>query len=936
MEESRGSTPLRTYSALLMFLFWLVSGQPLFAQSLPRIATGGVINAAGFPFRDAPVAPGTIISIYGTNFNQASGIHAGAASATTLPLPTVIDGVQVLLNARPAPLVYVDSSQINAVVPWEVRGASSLTVQTLLNGVPSNLATVALADQAPGVFVVTHVSDGTVVSPSNPAVPGEYLTIYCAGLGNVSNQPATGAAARGSDNLSTTVILPEVHIGSSPANVVFSGLTPGFVGLYQVNVQVPANAPHGNAITVVLSSTGVVSNTVTVGVQSDLASPVQVSLSPSTVTLPASGTQQFTAAVADATDVSVSWSVNGIPGGSSSVGTISTTGLYTAPATAPAGNIVFVSATSAADPAVAGTATVLVRAVAIPQSPVGRYRVSTAGLYVGDIERRGGTGGYASGYLIQHFAEFDSLLGHTVGAEAALQFDAMKGMGVNAITFDLNTVDADATGPFDGGTITPPPACLGNLVLGLDWPQPTAAELTNLKAFFDLAQSKGIRIRLRLSNTHMEEQPPANSQTWLGAILGVVGKHAALDIVTFDGAPHLMGAEYNYTPPICGLPAEPRLDFGPTTVPAQYIKWAIGYAMSLGIPARKLSAEAIVGSLNLEGPAGPNYTDFHVWSPIVTLKSIFDSLGIPDNQRTYAISLYEARRCTASPAPSCTDADPDTSAEQTLQHLYGVIGTGNGARVLATEMGDSSNAANWRAENAMESLVRLMEKYGIEGGSFYWWVNTVPGEADPTVPDAVKRRGVAFVYNPVEKEVVDMGGFHLIAIPNASFEDDLDSQGLQGHWSVSGSGAVAAYFLAQELGQPAVPSRGSYCLRLSTSSTGNSAISATSDAVAVSPGTAYTTAANLRFAWSGDPNPSASPSTRPQVFVAVHYLGANGAPTADPPSIFRYFQENITQGFQTFVFQYTTPNGVQAVRIEVGAVQYGLTTPIVLDVDNLR
>lgn len=192
-----------------------------------------------------------------------------------------------------------------------------------------------------------------------------------------------------------------------------------------------------------------------------------------------------------------------------------------------------------------------------------------------------------------------------------------------------------------------------------------------------------------------------------------------------------------------------------------------------------------------------------------------------------------------------------------------------------------------------------------------------------------------FVYDPVQKEILDWSGFHLTAIPNGSFEDDLDSNGVPTHWALSGKGSASAYYLPPESGQPQVPSRGSYCLRL-TANDSTTAISATSDPIAVTPGTSYTTVANMRFAWSGDPNPSASSSTRPQVFVTIHYLNASGQPASVVSTPFSYFQEDSTQGFQTFVFQYTTPNDARSVQIEVGAARNGLALPIVVDVDNLR
>ena len=131
--------------------------------------------------------------------------------------------------------------------------------------------------------------------------------------------------------------------------------------------------------------------------------------------------------------------------------------------------------------------------------------------FVCDVERRGWAAEYWAGQVIQCINDFDSVVGSTVKQEVELQLDKMVAMGVNTITVELRTT-AGGSGPFV------PPTCPIPSVLGFQWPQPTAMELTNLPAFFDLVHSKGMRILLRLVNTHMEEQPPTNSQTWLGAI----------------------------------------------------------------------------------------------------------------------------------------------------------------------------------------------------------------------------------------------------------------------------------------------------------------------------------------------------------------------------------------------------------------------------------
>jgi len=107
-----------------------------------------------------------------------------------------------------------------------------------------------------------------------------------------------------------------------------------------------------------------------------------------------------------------------------------------------------------------------------------------------------------------------------------------------------------------------------------------------------------------------------------------------------------------------------------------------------------------------------------------------------------------------------------------------------------------------------------------------------------------------------------------------------------------------------------------------------------SQAIPITAGTTYTTAMALRFAWSGDPDPSAAADARPNAYVAFDYFDASGRQLSS--DVTRYFQENSTTGFATFVFHYTPPAGAQTVRIEIGAHRNGLPQPITIDADALR
>jgi uncharacterized protein (TIGR03437 family) len=130
---------------------------------------------------------------------------------------------------------------------------------------------VPLVPFSPGIFAVGG-NQGAVVDPlgrvvdaTNPVMAGSVITIYCSGLGAVSSPQTTGSPS--TTTLSATTTTPTVTIGGVPAPVLFSGLAPGSVGEYQVNVQVPAGTDIGSAVPVALSIGGAMSNVVTIAVR---------------------------------------------------------------------------------------------------------------------------------------------------------------------------------------------------------------------------------------------------------------------------------------------------------------------------------------------------------------------------------------------------------------------------------------------------------------------------------------------------------------------------------------------------------------------------------------------------------------------------------------------------------------------------------------------
>jgi len=229
----------------------------------PTVPTGGLVNAASFA-AGAAVAPGSLASIFGSNFGPTTPL-----GADKIPLPTVLGEVKALIGGTAAPLIFASDTQINCQVPFELAGQTTATLVVQRGNVASATVNLSLAPSAPGIFTATlgTRTQGAILNansslntPQNPARPGEIVQIFATGQGAVSNTPATGAAAS-SSALSVTAATPTVLIGGKQANVVWSGLTPGLVGLWQVNTVVPADVTPGDSLSVQIVHGNALSNT---------------------------------------------------------------------------------------------------------------------------------------------------------------------------------------------------------------------------------------------------------------------------------------------------------------------------------------------------------------------------------------------------------------------------------------------------------------------------------------------------------------------------------------------------------------------------------------------------------------------------------------------------------------------------------------------------
>jgi uncharacterized protein (TIGR03437 family) len=226
-------------------------------NAVPVLTPNGTLHSFD-PLVGAALAPGTIVAIYGQN------LAALAAQPASIPLPTAFNGTSVIVGGMQAPLYYVSPTQINAQIPFELQPGNQYDVLVSANGALTNsqpiqlsAATPGLAAFANGTLIAQH-SDGSLVSQTSPAMGGEYLVAYLAGLGDTT-VPVVSGAASPSSPLAMPVDAPVLTISGAQYPILFAGLTPGLVGLYQMNFQVPTGLPAGD-ITITVSQNGQSSN----------------------------------------------------------------------------------------------------------------------------------------------------------------------------------------------------------------------------------------------------------------------------------------------------------------------------------------------------------------------------------------------------------------------------------------------------------------------------------------------------------------------------------------------------------------------------------------------------------------------------------------------------------------------------------------------------
>lgn len=224
------------------------------AVAAPQIAS--VANAGD---GTQPVAPGGLISVYGSQMSPVN------MATSQIPLPTALGDSCLSVNGAPVPLLFVSSQQINAQLPFNVGGNATLTIHT--PGGISNNYLFSVQPAAPSVFqsgtagpltglaTVVRADNNQLITPTNPIHPKDTVVIYLTGMG--STVPAVDAGMPApSSPLASAAIAPSVTLGGSAMTVLYAGLVPGEVGVYQINATAPDTLTQGLSIPLVINQGG--------------------------------------------------------------------------------------------------------------------------------------------------------------------------------------------------------------------------------------------------------------------------------------------------------------------------------------------------------------------------------------------------------------------------------------------------------------------------------------------------------------------------------------------------------------------------------------------------------------------------------------------------------------------------------------------------------
>jgi len=210
-------------------------------------APASAANSATFS-AGSPVGPGSLVSVFG----QFTGSQT--ASAPGFPLPRKLGETELFVDGKAAPVLYVSPGQVNFQVPSATAAGQSVA-EIRVGGQAVSRAVLTVAPAAPGIFVAAN-PDGKANSAASPAHPGDTIQIFATGVGAVTTPVDDGAAATAANS---NVVMPNVFLQGVQLPVTYSGLAPGFAGLWQINVRLPVDAPTGPSLVLTVVS-GLTSN----------------------------------------------------------------------------------------------------------------------------------------------------------------------------------------------------------------------------------------------------------------------------------------------------------------------------------------------------------------------------------------------------------------------------------------------------------------------------------------------------------------------------------------------------------------------------------------------------------------------------------------------------------------------------------------------------
>jgi uncharacterized protein (TIGR03437 family) len=236
-----------------------------------QITVASVTDAASYGPR---VAPGSLATVFGTS------LAGSTASASGLPLPTTLGGARVIINGTAAPLLYASPTQINFQVPRTLAAGTASLIVSSTSGGASGAFSFVVTPEAPGIFqdssnnAAAQNSSYQAVTSKNPAAAGSTVIVYLTGIGTVNNPVADGAAAPTAP-LAQATAKYSANIGGVSAKVDFLGLSPGFAGLAQANIEVPPTLATGTyPLTITVG--GLVSASAQIAVKGSGAAPAPV------------------------------------------------------------------------------------------------------------------------------------------------------------------------------------------------------------------------------------------------------------------------------------------------------------------------------------------------------------------------------------------------------------------------------------------------------------------------------------------------------------------------------------------------------------------------------------------------------------------------------------------------------------------------------------